>query len=846
MKKIVLGSLILLASAARTDGAEINNMRCEYITSPMGVDVRYPRLSWEFGGDKDETSSVRVELHDAAGRLVWRHDTTATNRITYTGPQLLPRTSYTWTVAALDRNGHRKASATAKFETGITSTDDWKGTWISDGGGADICEAPVFTKDFTIDSPVKTGRVYVSAAGYYEMTINGHRVGNQRIDPGYTAYDKRSLYAVHDVTPLLKKGRNSISVTLGNGFANLQSRDAWGYEKAPWRDRPQFICEVWCGGVPVAVSDTTWTASTGPIRYNNLYSGVHRDNTATITATGRAVEKSAKAGALQWQSMPPVRETSRIHASLVKEQGDTLFVYDLGKNIAGVCDITLKGARDTRVRVSHGELLKDDGRLEQGNLAIYYHPLKEDEAFQTDEFILAGEKGGENFMPDFTYHGFRYVEVRSDKPVKISKLDGVQLRTDIPRIGQFRCSDSLLNRIYDAAMLSYEGSIHSIPTDCPQREKNGWTADAHVAIDLALLNYDGITLYEKWMRDHMDNQLDNGNISGIIPSGGWGYGDSPGPVWDAGLFIIPLALYDYYGDMNTMRDLYPHMLRYMSWIESLEREDGTLGCGIGDWLPYSTTTPTDFTSTLYHYADCRMMARICRLLGKKEEATIYDRKAEQKRDIINNKYYDPEKKLYANGSQAAQGIALYWDLPPEGDAQAVAANLNRMVEANGYALDFGLLGSKSVLRMLTRYGYPQTAFRMATRTEAPGWGYWVEKCGQTTLAETWVMSPEFRDASLNHVFFGDIAAWMTNDIAGLNFDPEAPGFKNVIIRPTFMDGLDFAEASYHSVNGPVRCAWHREGSAIHLDVEIPEGTTATVILPDGRKESTDRSKRYII
>ena len=410
------------------------------------------------------------------------------------------------------------------------------------------------------------------------------------------------------------------------------------------------------------------------------------------------------------------------------------------------------------------------------------------------------------------------------------------MRTALERNGSFKCSDELLNRIYDATMLSYEDNIHSIPTDCPQREKNGWTADAHVAIDLALLNYDGITFYEKWMNDFADNQLDNGNISGIIPSAGWGYGDSPGPVWDAGLFIIPLALYDYYGDTTAITRMYPVMNRYMQWLGNLEKEDGTLVCGIGDWLPYSTQTPTDFTSTLYAYADYKMMGRICRILGK--PVAEWDCKAETMRERINCKWFDASKALYANGSQAAQAIALYWDVTPDGHEARVAANLDSLVRNNGYALDFGLLGSKSVLRMLTKYGYTDTAFRMATRTEAPSWGYWIDKCDYTTLAETWTLSPEFRDASLNHVFFGDIAAWMTNDIAGLNFDSDTPGFESVIIRPVFFDALDWVEAEYHSVRGRIASRWERNrNGTIKLSVTLPAGVSATLHLP-GRNTET--------
>lgn len=849
MKNIVLGLFATVLASSTVAGAlKPDNLRCEYLTSPVGVDVKAPRLTWEYtGSSANPICGCHVELLDASGKTVWHCDTTDVNRIQYSGTQLKPQTRYSWHIKATDSKGRTYKSDIATFETGKMNVSDWKAAWISDGLPYETEAAPVFRKTFTVASPLRDCRVYVSAVGYYEMFINGKRVGNSHLDPGFTAYDHRSLYATHDISGMLRKGKNEISVTLGNGFANLQSRDAWGYEKAPWRGRPQLICEVWADGVPVAVTDTTWQTTTGATVYNNLYSGIHRDNRIVPSNWKNATTVNPKSEKLLWQAMPSIKETERLQPKLLKSWGDTVFVLDMGKNIAGVCDIKLKGESGTQVKISHGELLKADGRLEQGNLAIYYHPTKEDEAFQTDRITLSGDKNGERFMPDFTYHGFRYVEIASDRPIKLSPSDvtGVMLHTDLPKAGNFKCSNPLLNRIYAATMLSYVDNLHSIPTDCPQREKNGWTADAHIAIDLGLLNYDGITLYEKWLRDHIDNQHDNGNIAGIIPSAGWGYGDSPGPVWDAGLFIIPLAIYDYYGDLSILNEVYPTMLRYLNWADSLVRPDGTLGCGIGDWLPYSTQTPTDFTSTLYYFVDYHLMARATELLGM--DASAYKEKAEEIRRTINTKFFDREKNLYSNGSQAAQGIALYCGIPDAETATKVAANLNRMVIDNDYALDFGLLGSKSVLRMLTKYGYPETAYRMATRTSAPSWGHWIDECGYTTLAETWTLSPEFRDASLNHVFMGDIAAWMTNDIAGLNFDTEKPGFKNVIIRPTFMESLDFAEAEYRSVYGNIKSEWRRNSNGhIDLKVTLPQGCTASVVLPDRNTVNIEKSESFKI
>ncbi len=832
MKHTILMTPLLAMSLLQSEAA-IRNLRCEYLTEPLGIDTNHPRLTWEFDEEFANMPEITVELSTNTSFKDAKQFATSALNTTIVDIDTIPGIRYYWKVLATDRQGKSIASKPSSFETGKFSSHQWNAHWIGDGNNAAFEPAPVFKKTFNIDEKPSEARAYISALGYYVLYINGKRVGDQHMDPGFTSYTNRSLYATHDITNYLKKGENVIEVTLGNGFANCQSRDAWGQEKAPWRSRPIFICEIQGDGKVPAAYDASWQTATGPVVYNNLYSGEHRDDNISIKYWRKAKQYDAPNKKLKSQSMPPIRPTATLDGSLLASFGDTIHVFDLGKNIAGVCELTVKGKKGTMIEMAHGELLKPDNRLEQGNLNIYYHPLKADESFQTDRYIIGETDKKATYQPEFTYHGFRYVEVRCSEPIPAADIliSGKMVHTDLPRIGHFKCSNPLLNKIYDATMLSYVDNIHSIPTDCPQREKNGWTADAHVAMDLALLNYNGITFYEKWMNDFIDNQLENGNISGIIPSAGWGYGDSPGPVWDAALFIVPLAIYDYYGDSQILQRLYPTMLRYMDWLKSLEKEDGLLNCGIGDWLPYNTQTPTDFTSSLYAFADYKMMSRISKILG--EDSSKWNEMGRQMKDRINAKWFDEEKALYANGSQAAQAIALYWDVAPEEYEKAVAKNLNDMVVENDYALDFGLLGSKSVLRMLTKYGYPETAFRMATRTSAPSWGHWIDECGYTTLAETWTLSPEFRDASLNHVFFGDIAAWMTNDIAGLNFDSSKPGFENIIIRPNFMESLDWAEADYQSVKGKITTRWERKKNGkIELSVTVPVGSEATIYLPD--------------
>lgn len=844
MKRIYMSTVAVAALAlASCTGNSVSNLRCEYLTDPVGIDEQAPRFTWTVAR---QSAPYVVEVAEtpedlSAGKLIWQSEELPASTLSavYTGPALKSHHRYAWRVASGDNT-----SDAASFETAKMTPADWQASWISDTLDMEYEPAPMLRKEFKLDKVPAQARAYISTNGYYELWINGKRVGDSHMDPGYTHYDKRNLYATYNVSDLLNEGDNTIAAVLGNGFANCQSKAVWDFERARWRRRPAMIFELRepDASEAIVVSDSTWRTATGPYTYNNIYSGDRYDarlepagwRTAgfddSAWSTAAAVE--APSPLLKAQAMPAIRPVEVIEPKLLSNFGDTVYVFDMGKNIAGVSSLEVTGENGTHFRMSHGEMLKDDGRLQQGNIDVYYRPQKPGEKFQTDEFILAGTGQPEYFRPGFTYHGFRYVEVTADRPVKLTadNVKGYFMHTDVQPVGSFESSEPLLGKIYDATMLSYVDNLHSIPTDCPQREKNGWTADAHVAIDLALQNYDGITLYEKWMNDFADNQRDNGNIAGIIPSCGWGYGNWPGPVWDAALFVIPEALYNYYGDSRAIERMYPVMEKYFEWAKANEKPDGLFTDGIGDWLSYSAQTPTDYTSSIYYYLDNVRMARFADMLGR--DAAPYRAKAEALRDTINARWFDEEAATYANGSQAALGVALASGIVPEGKEEAVAETLHKTVEANDYFLDYGLLGSKTVPAMLTRYGYVDDAYKMATKTDAPSWGYWLEKMGYTTLAETWTLSPEFHDASLNHVFMGDICSWMRTDLAGINYDPAKPGFENIIVRPHYPAGLESASATYNSVRGDISSSWTRKGNDIRLTVTVPGASTATVYAPE--------------
>lgn len=854
----IITFVMLTSCSPKNEKVQPVDLRTEYLKNPIGIGTRSIRLTWRFEGQNSDLAISRAEVNiwntsDMKGARIHIIKENANGSLitSVTLPDSLkPLTCYWWTVTVWDDHGTKHhTSKPASFETAMFSKKEWRAKWISDHQDKEYEPAPLFRKNMEIpDKKILWARAYVSAAGYYEMCINGKRVGSNFLDPGYTNFEERILYSTHDITNLLSEGANTLSVVLGNGWYNVQGPATWNFHKAPWRDRPRLLAEFHIhyadGTKEVILTDTTWKTSTGAYTYNCIYSGDHLD--LRLEEKGwrlpgfddskwkQAKEVPSPSSSLVAQQMPGICIAEEFEASDMKKINDRIYVYTFPKNLAGYCRLKVKGAPDTRITLKHGELLKD-GRVEQANVNYFFYPRNPGEVFQQDEVILRDAGEWVEFIPSFTYHGFQYVEVESSKPVELTKesLTALFVHTDVKSAGSFECSNQTLVKIWKATRQSYLSNLVSIPTDCPQREKNGWTADAHISVDLGLLNFDGITVYEKWMNDFIDMQREQGDIPAIIPSGGWGWGKSTGPVWDAALFIIPNALYQYYGDSRCIQKMIPTLDRYLAYLEK-EEENGLLTFGLGDWVPYKATTNNTYTSTAYYYLDYKLRASFAKILG--EDDSRFLAKAEKIRQTVNDHFFNAESNTYAEGTQTAQALALYLGLPPEDKEKKVAEKLHELVAGNSYFLDFGVIGSKTILAMLTKYGYVEDAMKMVTKTDEPSWGYWIEKLGYTTLAEQWKFDPVQNGTSLNHVFLGDVSAWMINHLAGINCDPHNPGFTHILIAPHFVKDLSWVKGTYQSVKGLISSEWKRKNGKIILNVTIPAGCSASVTVRDLQKK----------
>ena len=700
--------------------------------------------------------------------------------------------------------------------------------------------APMLRRTFALNGKVKRATAYICGLGYYEMSLNGRKVGDHVLDPGWTRYDRRSLYVTHDVTSHLKNGNNAIGVVLGTGHFDDHVLSVWDFENATWRARPKMLLEMRVefedGRQQIITSDSSWKASTGPTTFDSISGGEHYDarlEKAKVNWTqptySDASWKAAQVvepvkGALVAQIEPPIKVTQTLTPIKVSQPTPGVWIFDLGQNFAGVPQLRASAPAGTTVSMRCAEKLHPDGTLDASNIDTFVRRRNPNQAFQTDVYTFKGQ-GQEVWHPRFTYHGFQYVEVKGfvGTPT-LDNLRGIVMHTAFDTAGSFESSNDLLNRTQHNALWSYRSNFHSIPTDCPQREKNGWTADAHLAAEMGLYNFDAMANYEKWLNDIADEQHPDGSFEGIIPTSGWGA--NIGPAWDSAYPIITWYLYQYRGDKSVVAKHYPHLVRYLDYL-STRAKDGIVDYGLGDWLPAKTQTPNTLTSTSYYYVDATLLAQMARLLGKTDDAAKYDALAASIKKAFNARFYNAQTGQYDKGSLTAQSCALYQGLVEEANKPAVMQALIRELEKQGYHMDTGILGAKYLLNVLVDNGRADLAYRVLQQRTWPSYGYWIDR-GATTMWERWT-DVGSNDDSRNHIMFGDVSAWFYKYLAGIRAG--SPGFKTVILQPHVLGDLTFARASYNSAQGRIESNWTRNGNTFQWQVTVPTNTTATVMVP---------------
>jgi len=710
---------------------------------------------------------------------------------------------------------------------------NWQAKWI---GTPDeilnewrrpVLPAPFLRKVFNYDSKAEECLVYICGLGYYELYINGRKVGDHVLDPVVTHYDRRARYVVYDVAEYLVPGENVIGVILGNGWYNCHTPDVWHFDKASWRDYPKLFLQMELDSKVALISDKSWRVNSAPIVFDGLRNGEKYDARLELgnwlspdyddSQWKNAAAVNPPGGILCEQTMPPCKVMDRIVPikEWISAKGER--VYDFGQNFTGWAKLTVSGTRGTELIMRYSEHIKDS-EIDQENIGLYI--LEGD--VQTDHYILKGAEQ-ESYEPRFTYHGFRYLSISGD--AKINKIDGQVVRTSFAQIGKLNSSNEILNRLQEATLWSYSSNFTGIPTDCPHREKNGWTGDAQLAAETGLFNFDAGTAYKQWLENFRDVQRPNGQLPGIVPSSGWGFNWGSGPVWDSAFIIIAWNVYIFTGDISIIAENYESMKLYVDYCDSMA-EDNLVFFGLGDWchVEESRIVTTELTSSAYFYIDALLVSKFAALLCKDDDQKKYNSQASTIRAAFNQKFYHGDG-IYAKGEMTALGTALYFDIAEDSEKEKVAEQLAKLVTNNDYKADFGILGAKYIPRVLADYGYIDCAFKLITQTEFPGWGYWIKQ-GATTLWELWDGK-----GSQNHIMFGDISAWAYQYLGGICPDEKYPGFESYDIKPFFPDGLEHFSASHDSPHGTITSEWRCNGNEINLELDTPETSTARLQLP---------------
>lgn len=738
-----------------------------------------------------------------------------------------------------------RASGGAAADLSAYGTAPWGEAGFT---GERALPARMLRKGFDAAAGIRRATVYISGLGLSELYLNGAKVGKDVLSPNLSDYDKRVFYVTYDVTNRLAPGKNAIGVLLGNGrywAPRLREPIPSRSFGAP-RARVQLEIEYRNGKTDRVISDETWKLTTGgPIRANNEYDGEVYDARQEIDAWSRpgfdesrwqpAQAVEGPAGVMAAQMSEPLRVMETLKPVAMREIRPGVYIFDMGQNMVGWCRLKATGPKGTRIQLRHAETLGPDGGLYVDNLRS---------ARATDVYTLKGGRA-EVWEPRFTYHGFRYVEMRGypGRP-GADALEGRVVHDAMEKIADFSSSNDLLNKIHHNIYWGVRGNYRSIPTDCPQRdERQGWLGDRSVVSRSESYLFDAGAFYTKWETDLMDSQRPNGSIPDVAPTYWVLYNDDV--TWPSTFVQVPGMLYDQYGDLKVVQSAYPAMKK---WIEHMREflKDGLLPKDTyGDWCvppedpklihsrdPARRTDGT-LLATAYYYRMLAQMSKFARLLGKEADAADYDRLAGQIKVAFNSTFFNSRTGMYSNGTQTSAILPLVFGLTPDEHRKSVFGGLIRNIEevTKGH-VGTGLAGAQWLMRALTENGRVDVAYRIATQTTYPGWGYMISK-GATTIWELW--NGDTADPAMNsgnHVMqIGDLGVWMYEYLGGIRTDPEKPGFKHILIRPYMPIGLNSVSASHKSMYGLIESRWRREGGRVTLEITIPANTTATVWVP---------------
>lgn len=837
------------------------DLRCEWTRDPLGVDVAQPRLFWKLTSDVrgDKQSAYEILAASSAELLgkgkgdLWmsgKVKSDETIHIRYEGKPLASSQQVFWKVRAWDEQERASSwSQPAKWTMGILSETDWRAKWIR---SADTnAQSLLLRREFEVKLGLKRALVHVCGLGQYELSVNGRKSGDDLMTPGWTQYDKTCLYDTYDVTAQLKRGMNAVGLILGNGMYNVPGgrykkfKGSFGSQKAIAQLRLEYADD----SVEIIGTDAQWRVGKSPITFSCVYGGEDYDarleqhgwDSAGFDASGwrPATETSGPGGTLKGLSAAaPVFRAFEVFKP-VKTTAITngVTVYDLGQNASMMARLRVKGPAGSVVRIIPAELVKTNGTVERGSAGggnAWW------------QFTLAG-RGNENYFPKFFYHGSRYFQVEcraatngGELPV-VESIEGVVVHSDAEPVGEFECSNELFNRIHELIRWAQRSNLASVLTDCPHRERLGWLEQYHLNGPSLRYEFDLSRMFQKGMNDMADAQLADGFVPNIAPEyvvfgkskddHSNAFRDSP--EWGSAFILVPWQQYQFTGDVELLRAHYEQMKRYVAYLGT-RASNNIVSHGLGDWYDvgpkppgFAQLTPKALTATAFYQHDTWILAQAAGLLGKTDEQKIFSEKAEEIRVAFNAEFFNATNGTYATGSQCANAIPLVMNLCEPANRAAVLDAIVRDVRERGNAVTAGDVGYRYLLRALAEGGRSDVIFEMNNQSDKPGYGYQLKQ-GATSLTEAWSAR---RANSQNHFMLGQIMEWFYGDLAGIAPDPDAPGFKNILIKPQPVGDVTWARASFNSVRGKIVSDWKRGQGKFNLKVTVPANTTATIWLP---------------
>ncbi len=862
MNRLFLCALFVSAQLLATAQLQVTHLLCENLPDPICIDAAQPRLSWRLSfptsrGEMQTAYELRIGTEKtglAHGKsIVWATGKVVSDssvQVTYRGQPLVSGTAYYWQVRVWDNHGHASPwSGINTWGMGLLQPSDWTAAWIEPGYTEDpvMRPSPLFRKQFALHKAIKSAIVYITGHGMYEAYLNGAKIGDACLAPGWTSYNKRLEYQAYDVTGQVKKGDNALGVMLGSGW--YRSHLAWQNQKDVYGKTLGLLLQMKVtytdGTTETVATDDSWKSSTGEVTYAEIYNGEINDARKEKTGWKKAgYDESGWSGVTvaptgkdnlvaTWNE--PVRKHEVFHPQRIFTTPAGELVVDFGQNLVGWVKLTVHGQAGDSIKLFHAEVLDKAGNFYTTNLRV---------AKQEDIYVLKGG-GEETFEPHFTWQGFRYVRVEGfPGDLKPENLQATAIYSDMPQTGTFECSDSLLNRLQHNITWGQRGNFLDVPTDCPQRdERLGWTGDAQVFSRTASFNRQVNNFFAKWLRDVAADQFASGAVPHVIPNV-LGKNDGGSAGWSDVATIVPWNMYLAYGDKRILEDQYASMKAWVGFMESRSKDYlWNTGDHFGDWLSYSpeghgeraaNTDPYLIAQAFFAHST-QLVINAATVLGRTDDVEKYTALLAKVKDAFLREYATPDGRLVVN-TQTAYVLALEFDLLPESVRASAAERLVANIKDYDNHLTTGFLGTPYLCHVLSRFGHDDVAYTLLLQQTYPSWLYPV-KMGATTIWERWdgqKTDSTFEDAgmnSFNHYAYGAIGDWMYRVSAGIDTYDSAPGYKKIRIMPHPSDKLGYVKADLDTYYGAVASHWKRENGHLRLDVTIPANTTADIYVP---------------